>query len=223
MKLIITSDTHYPVDVHRTDSEGNAWFPDDPDIIFIHAGDLMRTGYPDDWDRCKEWLSELPYKIKLYTPGNHDFHLQVYPGPALQELRNIGVKVIGLPGNNNYNSMKLPNGMSLLGLPYVTGLPRWAFNTTEEELENHLHIMGGHDIVISHAPAYGLLDTLTDGTHCGIEAYRKYIDIYNPRVWVSAHIHESYGMTRYKNTNCYNAAMCNRAYKHANPPILIEI
>lgn len=222
MKILATSDTHKAVNIDRCDENGNPWFPEDIDV-FVHAGDLMRTGYVTEWYPMLDWLSRLPYSKKLYVCGNHDFHLQVYPGPALQELRQAGVTVIGLPGNSHYNSYKLPNGMSLLGLPYVTGLPRWAFNINEKDLAYHLANVGKHDIVVSHSPVYGYLDQLADGTHCGLKLYRQYQEKYKPLIHICGHIHESYGSIEANGTRFYNVAMCDRNYQHVNKPQIINI
>lgn len=216
MRLVVTSDTHKPVDIHR-----QGWFPDGD--VFIHAGDLMRSGYVTEWYPMVDWLSRLPYKIKLFVPGNHDFHLQVYPGPALQELRQAGVTVIGLPGNSNYSSFKLPNDMSVLGLPYVTNLPRWAFNINEKDLDYHLNTVGGHDIIVSHMPSYGVLDSIAEGRHVGSRVYKRYQAKHKPKYWISGHIHESYGTMESNGTKFYNVAMCNRDYQHQNPPMVIDI
>lgn len=213
MRLVATSDTHKKVDVKI--------IPDGD--VFVHAGDLMQTGYPSDFEEQLEWLAELPHKTKLYVPGNHDFHMQVYPGPALQQLRRIGVWVVGLPDNDNYTSFKLENGMSLLGLPYVTNLPRWAFNSTEEKIWEFLRRQGRHDIIVSHCPVKRILDSPKPGVHVGLDAYRSYMRNYNPSHWIFGHIHECYGTERQYNTNFYNVAMCDRNYEHTNAPMVIDL
>ena len=217
MRIVATSDTHY------APTYGGMQVPDGD--VFIHAGDLMQNGYPDEWRPRVNWLASLPHKVKLFVPGNHDFHLQVYPGPALQDMRSAGVIVIGLPGNNHFSAYKLENGMSLLGLPYVTDLPRWAFNIQEELLFNHLRDMGHHDIVVSHMPLHGILDLTSKGIHAGSKTYRHYFDTEMcPKVWISGHIHEGYGKILDKNgCDFYNVAMCNREYVHQNPPMVIDL
>ena len=230
MRIVATSDTHYPPFVRRLDMMLNTvWDPTIPipdGDVFVHAGDLMRMGYPDEWGPAVEWLARLPHKHKFYVPGNHDFHLQVYPGPALQQLRQAGVTVVGLPGNDQYASVRLPNGMRMLGLPYVTNLPRWAYNTTEETLRAHLLKVwapGEQDIIVSHMPVKGFLDVADNGLHAGCKAYRAYLDMMKPKVWISGHIHEGYGTVAYNHTRLYNVAMCNRDYKHANAPMIVEV
>lgn len=213
MRLVATSDTHFKVDT-TTIPDGE---------VFIHCGDLMRTGYPSDFEDQLDWLNELPHKMKLYTPGNHDFHLQVYPGPALQQLRDVGVTVIGLPGNDNYASIALPNGMKVLGVPYVTNLPRWAFNGGEDQILRYLYKMGYHDIIMSHAPVRGILDEPIPKKHVGIAAFRTYVETFRPKHWFFGHIHECYGTETVDETKFYNVAMCDRNYTHANPPMVLDL
>lgn len=214
MRLVATSDTHFKVDT--------SFIPDGD--VFVHAGDLMRTGYPSDFAEQLEWLAELPHKIKLYIPGNHDFHMQVYPGPALQELRAIGVWVVGLPGNINFSSYKLPNGMSLLGLPYIINLPRWAFNVEEEVIENHLKHVGRHDIIVSHMPPKYCRD-MVNGVHTGVNAYWEYSLANRPKHWIFGHIHECYGSEKRDlfPTFYHNVAMCDRQYQHVNKPLILDL
>lgn len=227
MRIVATSDTHHFVDVN--------FIPDGD--VFIHAGDLMRTGYPDDFAMQLKWLKQLPHKTKLLIPGNHDFHLKVYPGPALQQLRDVGVWVIGLPGNTNYETYKLENGMTVLGLPYVTDLPRWAFNIKEKKLKK---LLARHsynnvpDIIVSHMPVKGFLDTV-NGERRGSMVYNDYLENNShpvvgkmPAHWICGHIHEGYGtedgpLFKAGRTKFYNVAMCDRSYKHVNPPMVIDL
>ena len=195
--------------------------------VFIHAGDLMTTGYPDDWQRQIAWLKLLPHKIKLFVPGNHDFHLQVYPGPALQEMRAAGVWVIGLPGNNNYSTYKLPNSMTVVGFPGVIDLPRWAFNSREIDIAAHLRSFDRCDIVVSHSPIYSILDKANDGRNGGIAAYQYYLRKHHPLHWIHGHIHEQYGEQLFLkdgfSTTIHNVAMCNRSFQQVNPPVIIDL
>jgi hypothetical protein len=230
MRIIATSDTHYPPGRIRHDGlmrpiwEWNVTIPDGD--VFVHAGDMMRMGYPHEWPPLLDWLDRLPHKHKFVIPGNHDFHLQVYPGPALQELRQIGVTVLGMPNNPHYYSAKLPNGMSMLGIPFVTNLNRWAFNLTKEQLDKHMHEVwntGPHDVIVSHMPPHGLLDSAHSGVSTGSKIYRRFLDEKMPKVWVCGHIHEAYGLLVHNQTRVYNVAMCNRDYDHVNVPAIIDV
>lgn len=223
MKIVATSDTHHYLDPRNV--------PDGD--VFIHAGDLMQTGYHDDFRDQLAWLRALPHQTKIYVPGNHDFHLQVYPGPALQELRSAGVTVLGFPGNDHFLIRTLPNGMKIVGIPHVEGLPRWAFNIDSNELTRKLRSYPSCEIVVSHQPMYGFLDEI-NGVNHGSKVLRMHCVRTMPNIWIHGHIHEGYGSTNYehdnpisllmnKSTMIYNVAMCDRRYQHANPPQIIEV
>lgn len=214
MRLVATSDTHFPVHMYK--------MPIPDGDVFIHAGDLMFHGTHDEWIKNLKWLSDLPHKYKFFVPGNHDFHLQLYPGPALQDLRRIGFTVLGLPGNIQYEQVVLPNGLKMLGLPYVTNLPRWAFNSTEEDIHDYLMKKEGCDIVVSHCPPKSLLDG-SDLSHFGIQAYTDFIDRTNPLLWICGHVHEQHGHMHYQKTHIYNVAMCDKNYQHRNPPLVLDL
>ena len=215
MRLVVTSDTHYPV--------ADGVIPDGD--IFVHAGDLMQNGYESEWKPCLEWIAKLQHKLKFMVFGNHDHHPFLYPGPSLQNMRDIGVIVLGYPGNTNYYKYTLPNGMIIGGCPYVTGLPRWAFNTTEEKVENFLNSMGRVDILVTHSPAYGYLDKLSYfNEHVGIKAYNDYLLKWSPLLMFNGHVHEGYGgIVHPSGTKIFNVAMCDRKYKHSNPPMVIDL
>lgn len=219
MRIVATSDTHFvPV---------QGWIPDGD--VFIHAGDLMQDGYPSEWQERVDWLESLPHKKKILVCGNHDFHLQVYPGPALQNLRSAGVLVVGKPAFRDI--VELPNGMTLLGLPGVSGMRNWAFNWNPTDLIKYVHSFKGEkvDIVVSHSPLKGLLDWSEqgEGGHAGINEYWTILRDCKPKVWIHGHIHEAYGHFTVDNngnvTEVYNVAMCNRSYRHQNPPMVIDV
>lgn len=212
MRLIATSDTHAPFDP--------SLIPDGD--VFVHAGDLMVDGYPDEWKVRVECLAALPHKKKIFVPGNHDFHLMLYPGPALQNLRKAGVTVVGLPGNYHYNTVRLENGMVLFGIPYVVDLPRWAFNRTEAEVYEEI-MSTPADIVVSHAPIFNLLDLAESGAHGGVKAFRDYAKYYRPNYWIHGHIHEGYGQGLFIQTKVYNVAMSDRNYRHVNKPLILDL
>jgi Icc-related predicted phosphoesterase len=196
--------------------------------VFIHAGDLMRMGTPDEWVPAVEWLAHLPHKHKYFVPGNHDFHLQVYPGPALQQMRTAGINVVGMPNSPNHAVTSLPNGMRMLGLPYVTNLPNWAFNVSEKDLRSHLEFVWPPeypiDVIVSHMPVFGFLDSVKNGKHVGSTLYREFLNENKPKVWINGHIHEGYGQAVHTNgCRMYNVAMCDRDYRHVNAPAVFDV
>lgn len=207
MRIVATSDTHEPFPVD---------FVPDGDV-FIHAGDLMQSGYITEWDARVQSLADLPHKVKILVAGNHDIHLGLYAGPALQDLRRAGVHVLGMP--TGIDTMTLESGHRLLGLPMVHNLPRWAFNFSEDFLEAYMKNKKRADIVISHCPPAGILDM-----NFGIKAYRRYLEEMEPDIWICGHIHECGGEhKRVARTDVYNVAAMDRNYERVTPPTIIDL
>lgn len=229
MRIVATSDTHFFVDP--------AVIPDGD--VFIHAGDLMNRGTVNEWDDCLAWLDALPHQHKYFVPGNHDFHLMLYPGPAMQDLRRVGVKTVGHPLSDTV--VTLPNGMTMLGSPWVTDLMRWAFNSNEDAIREHMMSAGPADIVVTHSPIHGILDEVVVGSrakftdrgmirepvyeHTGARSYIGYMNEFKPLVWIHGHIHEGYGQQTIDKTGTtvYNVCLCDINYKHRNAPAIIDL
>lgn len=235
MRLVATSDTHKPVDP--------SLIPDGD--VFVHAGDLCETGYPDDFNLNLQWLAALPHKYKFFIPGNHDFHLQIYPGPALQAFRKIGFTVLGLPGNANYYTAELPNQMKIGGFPLVDGLQdRWAFGRKtyrdfgiERPYEIFSDMLKTCSIIVTHAPIFGFKDRSlrnTDKpTSVGDKMMRQCVDLsygIKTKHFICGHIHEDKGSMNVKLTDGYeknfsvhNVSMCDRNNEHVGRPLVLDL
>ena len=214
MRIVATSDTHFPFD-QTLIPEGD---------VFIHAGDLMYSGLPDEWPALLESLRVLPHKRKILVPGNHDFHIQNYLGVARAQLRKVGVTLI-----TEERPWVQVEGIGIAGIPFVTGLWGWAFNRMEEQVEEYFEAhpqVYGADILVTHAPPYRILDNIPGTGNVGCLTYNKqfYTKGLEPQHWVCGHIHESYGqMKPAGRTVFHNVAMCNRDYKQVNPAHVFDI
>lgn len=207
MKTVFTSDTHFDFTPEQ--------IPDGD--VFIHAGDFMLSGYIDEWYKRLECLKALPHKLKILVAGNHELHMALYPGAALWDLKRAGIHVVGYPSTKD--TYTLPNGMRMLGMPWVHNLPNWAFNKTEEQLEEYMESQKRVDLVVSHCPPAGVL-----AMNYGISAYRKYLEKYEPDLWICGHIHEHGGEHMLVGrTDVYNVAALDRDYKWAHKPLVLDL
>jgi len=60
-------------------------------------------------------------------------------------------------------------------------------------------------VVMSHQPAYGTaVDTLRGGKYCGSHAIRQFIEVNEPILAISGHIHEAAGIDRLGKTTLVN-------------------
>ena len=77
-----------------------------------------------------------------------------------------------------------------------------------QKLRWQLWRLGGVDIVVTHAPPYGLGDG-DDPAHWGFESLRELLDKYHPRYLVHGHVHMRYGPSErardYQGTTLINA------------------
>lgn len=219
MRIVATADTHFPFSADKV--------PDGD--LFIHAGDLMYSGYVGEWYPRLESLAALPHKYKILVPGNHDFHIENYYGIAKAELRrSAGVTILGVDRPIIEIERK-----RFLGIPYVTGLPGWAYNRGEEWLAEYLSSSTWDaDIVVSHGPCFGKLDAVnpkgntTKEQNCvgsWAQAYWWKSLKKKPELWFNGHIHESYGELHEDGTSFYNVAMCDRDYEQNNPCVVVDI
>jgi len=56
-----------------------------------------------------------------------------------------------------------------------------------------------------------------------VKIYAEYLKFVEPKIWISGHVHENYGYEKANGCDMYNVAMCNREYKHANLPMIIDV
>lgn len=215
LRLVATADTHFPFSPDKI-PEGD---------IFAHAGDLMYSGYIAEWEPRLKSFDDLrvgrepKFEEMIYVPGNHDMHVDHYTGPSNQDLRRVGVKMLGT--HPKHMTMKLSNGMVVLGLPFVVGLPGWGFNREEEGLDSLVYMLPKADIVISHSPPR--INGMDGKGNWGVEAWALYQQIHKPSIWINGHIHECYGEYAHNGTMFYNVAMCDRKYEQVNPAMVIEL
>lgn len=213
MRLVATSDTHFPFDASRV--------PDGD--VFVLAGDFMYEGTPAEWKPRVESLAALPHKIKIYVPGNHDYFPFHYRGVARSQLRRAASTLLV----DDYDPMVMVDGVRFLCIPYVTGLHGWAYNREEADVYRWIKQATEDavpDVIISHSPPYQIRDAVGN-QHYGCMAFNKwfYEPGPKPKVWICGHIHDSYGHERVDGCDFYNVAMCDEKYQQTNQPMVIDL
>lgn len=213
MRLVATSDTHFPFDASKVPNGD----------VFILAGDFMYEGTPAEWKPRVESLAALPHKRKIYVPGNHDYFPFHYRGLARSQLRReANVTLV-----DDYDPHFEIDGVKFLAIPFVTELHGWAYNLKEQAVYEWLKAATDEyapDVIISHAPPYQIGDAVGKNNY-GCMAFNKwfYEPGRKPKVWISGHVHESYGRRMVDECMFYNVAMCDEKYRQVNPPMVIEI
>jgi len=227
MKILNISDTH-----GKHNQIPLEWL--EPADIIIHAGDISNVGGLTEIEAFCEWYSSLDqYKHKIFIAGNHDFGFEEYPIAAPRIVRKYP--------NITYlqDSMVEIEGLKIYGSPWQPEFFDWAFNLKRgpELVEKWNRMPSGIDILVTHGPAYGMVDWVPPRKNHGGE-FRKFIDGGNvgcedlldailtrirPKYHISGHIHCGYGEMIREKINFINASTLNEQYLVANKPIIFEI
>jgi uncharacterized protein len=160
--------------------------------LIISCGDLKAS-----------YLSFLVTMIKaplFYVPGNHDTKYMVNPPEGCEDIDGKLVKfknlrILGLGGSHKYSHA--------------------AYQYTEKEMKKRvfklkprLWMNKGIDILVTHAPAFGIGDD-NDPCHLGFKCFNEIMDKYSPKYFFHGHVHLNYGMkpryNEYKSTKVVNA------------------
>ena len=208
-KIICFSDTH---GLHRTEKL-NVWFHNNPGDILLFAGDAQRNEIDDGTDFI-DWLHVLPYKHKVAIFGNHDFNSK---NMSLHADFYDDVRIL------NQNIVYV-EGIKIFGSPFSVRYGNWCFMKEDSELKKlYRDIPEDTKILLTHSPAFGILDRTIDGFNAGSESLLERIE--NLRLLkyhVCGHIHESHGKHAIGNVNFINCSVVNEKYSLKNVPVIID-
>lgn len=213
-------------------SDLHGYLPEIPtcDVLLI-AGDVCPVWnhalpFQREWLRGEfsDWLSRAPAGRIVGVAGNHD--LALADDPALGG---------SLPWTYLENETAEVLGLTIWGSPLANRFSDgWAFLLIEEpELEAVWEtIPDNADIVMTHGPAFGLLDeTRIMAGRTGSKSLRARLVEVKPKLHVCGHFHESYGSdTLGLSTRAFNVSHCNYRvengrdiYEPVNPVVRIEL
>lgn len=144
--------------------------------LMISCGDLKA-----------DYLSFLATLISaplLYVHGNHDTRYLANPPGGCDSLEDTitvikGIRILGLGGSYAYN--KGPFQYSEVDM-----------EKRIKKLKSLLKKYEGFDILVSHAPAFGIGDG-DDLCHRGFGAFNELIKTYKPSYFLHGHQHLNYG------------------------------
>ena len=212
-KIVFISDTHNKHKHLTSKGMGNILGSGD---YLIHAGDCTSMGSKNEITQFLEWFSNTDFKHKIFIAGNHDFGFEQQTDIA-QEYKDMGVIYL-------FDNEVTIDGIKFYGSPWQPEFHNWAFNLSrgEELSEKWEQIPNDVDILITHGPAYGILDYAPIGGHVGCEElYRKIVEV-KPKIHVCGHIHDGYGQKNMGGIEFLNASVLNDRYEHAHKPIVVE-
>ncbi len=135
-----------------------------------------------------------------YVPGNHDKRFQLHPPEGCTCIDG---------------QLIVAGGFRILGFGGCRSGRRALYEYLENDMARRvsrikgtLRCKKGFDILLTHAPAFGLGDG-KDLFHQGFECFRSLLETYEPRYHIFGHQHKNYdfaeGITQFGNTRLINA------------------
>ncbi|MDE6552291.1 MAG: metallophosphatase domain-containing protein [Muribaculaceae bacterium] len=174
--------------------------------VLVHSGDFTMTGTESEALDFLNWFCDQPYPHKIFICGNHDDCLYDSNIDGLDDnvhyLRNSGVEI---------------GGVKFYGVPMF--MDDCAYG---RQNRNYAKIPGDTDVLISHSPAYGILDD--DGkVRYGSEELLERIMAVRPKYHLFGHVHSRHGILTIDGTVYSNGAVMNDDYTQLNKPNIIEL
>lgn len=170
-RVIAVSDTHSLHDQLGRLPKGD---------LLIHCGDFCNKGNCEEYASFDRWLSRVSvqgFEDRMFcVVGNHDapraIHKRASLLPHAQVLRSQLAK-----------QRLCPLGLRIFGQSWPEYLP--SAGLPESSV----------DILLTHSPPSGILDTNAQSEHCGNTEVRRLVEKICPRLHLFGHIHEAYGAT----------------------------
>ncbi len=201
------------------------------DMLLI-AGDICplenhTTIFQKMWlkEVFKDWWAGLDSPIGYGCWGNHDLFAESPHEDEVRVFRSEGRELAIHKASPAIDK----SGLSLFLTSYQLPFGNWAFNAHEKELAAiYDEIPVGTDIIVSHGPPYSYGDKAPRRGGKGFEltgskALLEAIDRVKPKLVVTGHIHQAYGVYDHNGTKIVNASILNADYKMANDPVMVEV
>lgn len=186
------------------------------DVLF-HCGDFSRRGRLEECTDFLNWYGSQAHPHKVLIAGNHDF---------LAEQNSVLFESL-IPENVHYlnDSGCEINGIKIWGSPIQPWFFDWAFNRQRgAEIRKHWDLIPeGTDILLTHGPAYGILDEVArDKRPVGCRDLLKRVRDLQVKIHACGHIHEAYGDLSIDGIRYLNASILDEAYDVRNAPIVVD-
>ncbi len=214
INIVVFSDNHGVIDFD---------LPKDIDLLLI-AGDItpftgsQHSAYQRLWFD-NNFLPFIENKAKniVFVAGNHDRMFE-----KIMKSNEEDSFRATLPKHIHYlrDSMIELDGLKIYGTPFTPMFCNWFFMDDENGLDRRFSkIPENIDILLSHGPAFGLSDMISQrcdiGKNCGSTTLLKHVQRVNPTYFFSGHIHSA---NHILSDFVYN----NKVTKYANVSILDE-
>lgn len=193
LKILSLSDTHgshTKIKLHNAD-------------ILIHSGDFTssRLAEESDFFNFIDWYSKQDSKYKILVAGNHDGFIYNHNREARDYMQNKNI--VYLEDNS-----EIIEGYKFYGSPWTSKYYDWHFMLKEDRLAMVYDLIEPDtDILITHGPAYGYLDSNGYQRVGSLSLTKKILTLPNLKYHFFGHIHESRGKIKREGIEFINSSM----------------
>ena len=221
-KITFISDTHT--------RQGQIPYSDLPGgDLLIHAGDIMNSGYnKNDIFDFLHWYDSIPgYDKKIFIAGNHDRMFENHPEDVKEWLSKFPNIIYLQDESYEIYDLETDKSIKIYGSPWQPEFYSWAFNLPRLGIELAAKweaIPTNIDILVTHVPVYGILDTVTGRgwDWLGCELLTQRIAVVKPKIHICGHIHSGYGYYWDGHTHYFNASVLDEQYEYTQKPWNVE-
>ena len=218
MIITVISDTHGKHNEITQDLPGGD--------LLLHAGDISSMGYQHEVQQFCKWFNNVEnYSHKIFIAGNHDWGFQNNVEKIMEIVNSY--KTVTYIQDETVSVGDDKKMVNVYGSPWQPEFYNWAFNLPKngnELAEKWNAIPDNTDILITHGPAFGVLDTVAGKMwdNLGCQLLTDKIKTIKPKIHLCGHIHSGYGYFFDGDTHFLNASVLNEAYQYTNKPLTFE-
>jgi Icc-related predicted phosphoesterase len=217
MKIVHLSDTHGH---HVTPFFEKQLRDIDADVV-VHSGDFTYRSWGDA-KRFLKWFASLDFKHKIVIPGNHDQFIE-----RLSKDNYARKALIPTELHLLIDEEVVIEGVKFYGSPFTPAFNDWAFQLYGDEGKEHwAKIPDDTDVLITHGPAKGVLDTISqiENEPLGCPFLTERLTMLPQlKAHLFGHIHGGYGRKEVNGVLYLNSAILNESYQVVNKPQVFEI
>jgi Icc-related predicted phosphoesterase len=218
MIITVISDTHGKHNEITQDLPGGD--------LLLHAGDISSMGYQHEVQQFCKWFNNVEnYDHKIFIAGNHDWGFQNNVEKIMEIVNSY--KTVDYIQDETVSVGDDEKMVNVYGSPWQPEFYNWAFNLPKNGVELAAKwdaIPDNTDILITHGPAFGVLDTVAGKMwdNLGCQLLTDKIKTIKPKIHLCGHIHSGYGYFFDGDTHFLNASVLNEAYQYTNKPLTFE-
>lgn len=180
--------------------------------LFVFAGDLTNFGFgspeAEEMRITRDglvWLESLGRRAPvLAIPGNHDI---AFSGKEIGSIPNVTwlighVLTFDAGAGSGSESLTFTGVTMCNGYGWPELAEIWDFSTNDPDVERRAYLeLPQVDVLVSHCPPYGVLDSIVDSrtggrSAIGARPLNVYIAKRRPRLVICGHAHDSVGSQR---------------------------